>query len=250
MGTAFGELGVTQSPLWAENGCSTEIRSRFTQGTREWEMVLWVSGSGSIEGRCGGKVFGRDVHGVYRPGNDLEVRLGGRMFGETLRLAMQSRAHISGRIVGMGDAIGAATVSNKPVVAIEGDSAFSGMEIETLCRYHLPVVILVFNNGGIYQGDKVGTAPSPTGFVPNARYDVLIEAFGGRGYHVEDAAGLTNALTDALAAAEPALPYRPGGGHRERTYSEPQSEERSVEVKTGRVLGNRAAGPLVLPRNF
>jgi hypothetical protein len=64
-------------------------------------MVLWVSGSGSIEGRCGGKVFGRDVHGVYRPGNDLEVRLGGRMFGETLRLAMQSRAHISGRIGGM-----------------------------------------------------------------------------------------------------------------------------------------------------
>lgn len=66
MGTAFGELGATQSPLWAESGCSTEIRSRFTQGTREWEMVLWASGSGSIEGHCGGKAFGRDVHGMYR----------------------------------------------------------------------------------------------------------------------------------------------------------------------------------------
>ncbi len=79
--------------------------------------------------------------------------------------------------IGMGYAIGAAIVSGKPVVAIEGDSAFgfSGMEIETICRYQLPVVIVVFNNGGIYQGDKVGSAPSPTGFVPNARYDKLIE---------------------------------------------------------------------------
>ena len=88
--------------------------------------------------------------------------------------------------IGMGYAIAAAVVTGKPVVAIEGDSAFgfSGMEIETICRYKLPVVIVVFNNGGIYRGDKAGSAPSPTGFVPNARYDKLIEAFGGTGYHV------------------------------------------------------------------
>jgi oxalyl-CoA decarboxylase len=109
--------------------------------------------------------------------------------------------------IGMGYAIGASIVSGKPVVAIEGDSAFgfSGMEIETICRYKLPVVIVVFNNGGIYQGDKIGSAPSPTGFVPNARYDKLIEAFGGTGYHVDDARSLTKALTDALAAGRPAL---------------------------------------------
>jgi oxalyl-CoA decarboxylase len=109
--------------------------------------------------------------------------------------------------IGMGYAIGAAVVSGKPVVAIEGDSAFgfSGMEIETICRYQLPVVILVFNNGGIYHGDKIGSAPTPTCFVPNARYDKLIEAFGGTGYHVDDTPSLTKALTDALAAGQPAL---------------------------------------------
>jgi oxalyl-CoA decarboxylase len=59
--------------------------------------------------------------------------------------------------IGMGYAIGAAVVSGKPVVAIEGDSAFgfSGMEIETICRYHLPIVTVIFNNGGIYRGDDV-----------------------------------------------------------------------------------------------
>lgn len=109
--------------------------------------------------------------------------------------------------IGMGYAIGAAVVSGKPVVAIEGDSAFgfSGMEIETICRYKLPIVILVFNNGGIYHGDAIGAEPSPTGFIPNARYDKLIEAFGGAAYHVEDTSSLTKALTDALAAGKPAL---------------------------------------------
>src|ERR1019366_5067299 len=109
--------------------------------------------------------------------------------------------------IGMGYAIGATVVSGKPVVAIEGDSAFgfSGMEIETICRYKLPVVILVFNNGGIYHGDEIGSAPSPTGFIPDARYDKLIEAFGGAGHHVEDTASLAKALTDALASGRPAL---------------------------------------------
>jgi oxalyl-CoA decarboxylase len=109
--------------------------------------------------------------------------------------------------IGMGYAIGAAVVSGKPVVAIEGDSAFgfSGMEIETICRYQLPIVTLVFNNNGIYRGDAAGSAPSPTGFVQNARYEKMIEAFGGAGYHVVDTPSLTKALTDALAAGKPAL---------------------------------------------
>jgi len=109
--------------------------------------------------------------------------------------------------IGMGYAIGAAVVSGKPVIAIEGDSAFgfSGMEIETICRYRLPIVILVFNNGGIYHGDAVGAAPSPTGFVHDARYDKLIGAFGGVGYHVTDKSSLSAAVTDALQAGRPAL---------------------------------------------
>jgi oxalyl-CoA decarboxylase len=113
--------------------------------------------------------------------------------------------------IGMGYAIGAAVVSGKPVVALEGDSAFgfSGMEIETICRYRLPVVVVVFNNGGIYRGDDLnrggGLDPAPTVLMKNARYDKLIEAFGGTGYHVTDQRSLTKALTDALLSGKPAL---------------------------------------------
>jgi oxalyl-CoA decarboxylase len=109
--------------------------------------------------------------------------------------------------IGMGYAIGAAVVTGKPVVAIEGDSAFgfSGMEIETICRYGLPVVTVVFNNNGVYRGDPPGTAYSPTGLLRDARYDRIIEAFGGTGWHVTDTPGLTKALSEALAAGRPAL---------------------------------------------
>jgi oxalyl-CoA decarboxylase len=113
--------------------------------------------------------------------------------------------------IGMGYAIAAAVVSGKPVVAIEGDSAFgfSGMEIETICRYRLPIVTLVFNNGGVYRGDDVnhsgGTDPAPTTLMKDARYEKMIEAFGGIGYHAANPKDLAKALTDALAAGKPAL---------------------------------------------
>ncbi len=113
--------------------------------------------------------------------------------------------------IGMGYAIGAAVSTGQPVLAIEGDSAFgfSGMEIETICRYRLPVVVLVFNNGGIYRGDDVnrggGADPGPTTLTPGARYDRMIEAFGGAGYHVTRPGELADALRQALAAGGPAL---------------------------------------------
>ena len=113
--------------------------------------------------------------------------------------------------IGMGYAIAAAVVSGKPVVAIEGDSAFgfSGMELETICRYRLPIVTVVFNNGGIYRGDGVnqggGTDPAPTVLMKDARYDKMIEAFGGVGHHVVDPQGLEKALTEALASGNPTL---------------------------------------------
>ncbi|MGE0258831.1 MAG: oxalyl-CoA decarboxylase, partial [Alphaproteobacteria bacterium] len=109
--------------------------------------------------------------------------------------------------IGMGYAAGAAAVTGKPVVAIEGDSAFgfSGMEIETICRYQLPVTTVVFNNNGVYRGDPEGRPYSPTGLIRDARYEKIIEAFGGRGYHVTDTPGLTGALSEALASGKPAL---------------------------------------------
>jgi oxalyl-CoA decarboxylase len=109
--------------------------------------------------------------------------------------------------IGMGYAIGAAAVTGKPVVAIEGDSAFgfSGMEIETICRYELPVVTVVFNNNGVYRGDPKDRPYSPTGLLRDARYEKIIEAFGGAGYHVTDTPSLTSALSEALASGKPAL---------------------------------------------
>jgi len=113
--------------------------------------------------------------------------------------------------IGMGYAIGAAVVSGKPVVAVEGDSAFgfSGMELETICRYQLPVTTIVFNNNGVYRGTDVnplgGKDVAPTVFVKNARYDKMIEAFGGIGYHATTPEELTRALNEAIAAGKPAL---------------------------------------------
>ena len=113
--------------------------------------------------------------------------------------------------IGMGYAIGAAVTSGLPVVAIEGDSAFgfSGMELETICRYELPITTIIFNNNGVYRGTDVnptgGSDVAPTVFVKNARYDKMIEAFGGVGYHVSTPAEMTAALTAAIAAGKPAL---------------------------------------------
>jgi oxalyl-CoA decarboxylase len=112
--------------------------------------------------------------------------------------------------IGMGYAIAAAVESGAPVVAIEGDSAFafSGMELETICRYRLPVVVIVLNNGGVYRGDGINTVstdPSPTTLMLNARHDRLIEAFGGKGYQATTPAQLTIALTDALISGGPAV---------------------------------------------
>jgi oxalyl-CoA decarboxylase len=113
--------------------------------------------------------------------------------------------------IGMGFAIAAAVESGgAPVVAIEGHSAFgfSAMELETICRYSLPVIVVVLNNGGIYRGDGVNersTDPSPTSLMSGARHDRLIEAFGGRGYRVTTPAQVTIALTGALLSGGPAL---------------------------------------------
>jgi len=114
--------------------------------------------------------------------------------------------------IGMGYSIGAAVTSGLPVVAIEGDSAFgfSGMELETVCRYQLPITIVIFNNNGIYKGCDPNLNPkgpdiAVSAFVKGARYDKMIEAFGGIGYHVTTPAQLTRALTEAIGAGKPAL---------------------------------------------
>ncbi|WP_457108326.1 oxalyl-CoA decarboxylase [Methylobacterium sp. P5_C11] len=112
--------------------------------------------------------------------------------------------------IGMGFAVAAAVETGKPVLCVEGDSAFgfSGMEVETICRYGLPVCIVVFNNNGIYRGtdtDPTGRDPATTVFVPDSRYDKMMEAFGGVGYHVTTPDELTRAVNEAMNSGRPAL---------------------------------------------
>lgn len=113
--------------------------------------------------------------------------------------------------MGMGSSVGAAVATGKSVVAIEGDSAFgfSGMDFSTICRFKLPVTVVIFNNGGIYNGIGVnasgGSDPAPTTLDIHARYDKFGEAFGANTYYVSTPDELSKALTEAIASKAPAL---------------------------------------------
>jgi oxalyl-CoA decarboxylase len=112
--------------------------------------------------------------------------------------------------IGMGYAIAASIETGKPVLAVEGDSAFgfSGMEVETICRYKLPVCIVIFNNDGIYRGTDTNSAsadPATTVFVKGSRYDKMMEAFGGVGINATSPDELRRAVNAAMDSGKPTL---------------------------------------------
>ena len=113
--------------------------------------------------------------------------------------------------VGLGYLIAAAVVHpDRPVIGVQGDSAFgfSGMELETICRYKLPVKLVILNNGGIASGlDSLpsDSPPPPEALLPRARYDGMMSSFGGKGIFVEQATELRGALKEAMAFDGPAL---------------------------------------------
>ena len=137
--------------------------------------------------------FSRSIIDMYEPRKRLDVGTWGVMG------------------IGMGSAIAATVETGLPVLAIEGDSAFgfSGMEIETICRYNLPICVVVFNNGGIYRGTDVnpsgGLDVATTVFVKNARYDKMIESFGGIGVNVLSPDELAQEINRALDSGNPTL---------------------------------------------
>ncbi|ANE75505.1 oxalyl-CoA decarboxylase [Dickeya solani] len=137
--------------------------------------------------------FGRSIVDMYLPRKRLDVGTWGIMG------------------IGMGFAVAGAVVTGNPIIAIEGDSAFgfSGMEVETICRYHLPVCIVVFNNNGIYKGTDTnasgGADMAPTVFVKDARYEMMMQAFGGVGVHVTTTDELHRAMNEAIASGQPTL---------------------------------------------
>jgi 2-hydroxyacyl-CoA lyase 1 len=111
--------------------------------------------------------------------------------------------------VGLSFAIAAQAVyPDKRVVAVEGDSAFgfSGMEVEVACRYNMPITFIILNNNGISGGPNTldpNRPPLPVQYVPQARYERVIEAFGGDGYFVETPNQLRPTLEKALASNRP-----------------------------------------------
>ncbi len=115
--------------------------------------------------------------------------------------------------LGLGQAIAAAIVHpDRPVIHLSGNSAigFSGMEMETLVRYNLPVKIVVLNNGGIGPGmPEIPENPMfnmrPNSLIYGARYDKVMEAFGGKGFFVEDPKDIRGALDEAMNHRGPAL---------------------------------------------
>ncbi len=137
--------------------------------------------------------FARSIIDMYRPRKRLDVGTWGVMG------------------IGMGFAVAAAVETGQPVLAVEGDSAFgfSGMEIETICRYGLPVCVVVFNNNGIYRGTDVnpsgGEDVATTVFVKGARYDRMMEAFGGVGVHATTPDELSRAVNEAMDSRMPTL---------------------------------------------
>ena len=137
--------------------------------------------------------FARSIIDVYKPRKRVDVGTWGIMG------------------IGMGAAVAAAVETGHPVLAVEGDSAFgfSGMEVETICRYNLPVCIVVFNNNGIYRGTDVnptgGDDVAPTVFVKNSRYDMMMEAFGGVGVNANTREELSDAVNAALDSGKPTL---------------------------------------------
>jgi oxalyl-CoA decarboxylase len=137
--------------------------------------------------------FTRSIVDMYKPRQRLDVGTWGVMG------------------IGMGFAVAAAVVSGEQVIAVEGDSAFgfSGMEVETICRYSLPVCVVILNNNGVYRGDEVNTTggrdPSPLVFVKGARYEKLMEAFGGVGVLATTPAELRHAMEEAIRSRKPTL---------------------------------------------
>jgi 2-hydroxyacyl-CoA lyase 1 len=110
----------------------------------------------------------------------------------------------------------------KKIVAIEGDSAFgfSGMEVETMARFGMDVLIFVINNGGIYFGDSNSeedwqakqdrTVSGEAGLRSWAlgwevRYDKMAEAVGGKGYFVRTPEELEKATLEGFQCKGPVV---------------------------------------------
>jgi 2-hydroxyacyl-CoA lyase 1 len=176
-------------PMIEDNSAPTNYYRAFR------DIAPWLPDNAVIIGEGANTM---DIGRTQMPNKDARLRLDAGSYG-TMG-------------IGMGFAIAAAVVHpDRPVISVSGDSAigFSGMEMETACRYNLPVKIVVLNNGGIGGGiaelPKDPKAIPPRVLTVGARYDKMMQAFGGFGAFVEDPKDLKAALDAAMAHPGPAL---------------------------------------------
>uniref|UniRef100_A0A2C9KBF7 2-hydroxyacyl-CoA lyase n=1 Tax=Biomphalaria glabrata TaxID=6526 RepID=A0A2C9KBF7_BIOGL len=233
-----GDVGVVVSQI-VKNIKSRSVQFKFSADSLWWSLLR--------------KKIEANVQNVQTMSNDNSIPLNYyAAFSEAVRTCLYGRPGVSyidmtgdligGQVednnvgqmldagtfgtmgVGVGFAIAAAIYCrdywpNKRVVCVQGDSAFgfSGMEIETIARYHLPVVIIIFNNNGISYGIKEDTWENakkagdlfitipPTSLQPNTRYEKLIEAFGGKGYFAKTKEELRESLQSSLKDQTPSI---------------------------------------------
>jgi len=126
------------------------------------------------------------------------------------------------------------------VVAVLGDSAlgFSAMELETAARFRLPITVLCINNNGIYSGVTELPGPEgkeppkripPTALSPNTRYELLIEALGGKGFVAATPNEVTRTVKEAMEYA-----------HRNRV---PTLVNILIETNSKKPIGKAATAP-------
>lgn len=113
---------------------------------------------------------------------------------------------------------GALVCPNPGCVFVAGDSAFgfSAMEFEVVCRYQLPVIVVIINNNGIgamNPEDWMGLSetteerlqyPSKS-LTPECHYEGIATALGATGVFVDT----PQALEKAVSAAVANVPFKP-----------------------------------------
>lgn len=136
-------------------------------------------------------------------------------FSNTLLPVYQARTCIGPASAAIGPglplAVGAAVGTGRKTVVVHGDGGFMlhATELATIAQYQLPVVVLVFNDGGygVLRGLQAQAfegryADTDLGFTD---FGMLAESMGVRGLTVQSLAAFSAAFTEAMAADRPAL---------------------------------------------
>ncbi len=217
------ELPARQRPEWVQE--LADARAKFEAENEEY----YAAGKGFTDGvhqAVIAKELADFLHKGDIPRDQTAIVAGG--FGIARYVRRFVRAYRPGQIcngayqygsigpdvgyaMGVGvavkDGIGAqAAYKGSPIVCVTGDAGFgySGMEIETLSKYRIPAVIIVWNNNawGTWPG---GSRDPHVGhvhlFQENVRYDKMAEALGGHGEYATTPDEFTPALKRAYQVA-------------------------------------------------